>query len=172
MKTTVLAASVAVLLASSFGAFAANQGSGVVNFKGTVIDAPCGIDPISADQSIDFGQMSKTQLAAGGTSVQEPLDIKLVNCDVSTVTKGVQVTFSGNTASGAATELLTAGPTNTAVVINGYNADVAFGTPTDNIVLANGNNTLHFTSWAKQATGKAVAEGDFTAVANFNLSYQ
>jgi major pilin subunit PapA len=171
MKTTVLAASIAVLFAS-FGALAANQGSGVVNFKGTVIDAPCGIAPESADQSIDFGQMSKTQLAAGGISVQKNLDIKLVNCDVTSVTKGVQVTFSGTSVSGAATELQTAGITNTAVVINGYNSDVTYGTPTSNIQLLNGDNTLHFMTWAKQATGKTVAEGDFTAVANFNLTYQ
>ena len=171
MKTSVIAASVAVLLAS-FGALAANQGSGVVNFKGTVIDAPCGIDPTSADQSIDFGQISKTQLATGGISKQQPVDIKLVNCDVSSLTKGVQVTFSGNTVSGTATELATAGTTNTAVVINGYGSDIAYGTATSDIQLQNGDNTLHFTSWAKQATGKAVAEGDFTAVANFNLTYQ
>jgi major pilin subunit PapA len=170
MKTH-LATSVVVLL-TSISAFA-NQGSGVVNFQGTVINAPCGIDPTSVDQSIDFGQISKSHLAAGGTSLQKSLDIKLVNCDVSALaTKGVAVTFSGNTVTGTATELITAGNTNTAVVINGYGADIIYGSPTDNIKLNDGNNTLHFTSWTKQATGMAVAEGDFSAVANFNLTYQ
>ena len=53
---TVMAAAVAATLVS-FGANAANQGQGVVNFKGSVISAPCGIAPESADQSIDFGQI-------------------------------------------------------------------------------------------------------------------
>lgn len=170
MKTTVLAASVAVLFAS-FGALAA-QGSGVVNFKGTVIDAPCGIDSHAADQSIDFGQISKSHLAAGGTSDIKDLDIKLVNCDISSVKKGVQVTFSGGVAGGTAGELATAGSTNTAVVINGYGSNIVYGTPTGDIQLITGGNTLHFTTWAKQATGKTVAEGEFTAVANFSLAYE
>jgi len=41
MIKTVMAGAVAMALVS-FGANAANQGQGVVNFKGTVIDAPCG----------------------------------------------------------------------------------------------------------------------------------
>lgn len=64
-------------------AHAANQGQGVVNFKGTVIDAPCGIAPESADQTIDFGQISKTHLENSGISVKKDVDIKLVNCDLS-----------------------------------------------------------------------------------------
>ncbi|MCV5657541.1 F7-2 fimbrial protein, partial [Escherichia coli] len=75
---------------------AANQGQGVVNFKGTVIDAPCGIAPESADQTIDFGQISKSHLKNDGISVKKDLDIKLVNCDFTdpTAKKTVSVTFS------------------------------------------------------------------------------
>ncbi|ELM8754308.1 F7-2 fimbrial protein, partial [Escherichia coli] len=65
-----------------------------------------------------------------------------------------------------------AGQTNTAIVINGYGSDITFGQATDNIKLTNGDNTLHFQSWVKEATGKKAAEGDFTAVANFNLTYE
>ncbi|AWZ71359.1 pap fimbrial major pilin protein [Escherichia coli STEC_O31] len=82
------------------------------------------------------------------------------------------LTFSGNTVNGVATELETAGPTNTAIVINGYGSDITFGQPTDNIKLTNGDNTLRFQSWVKQASTKTAAEGDFTAVANFNLAYE
>lgn len=168
---TVMAGAVAMALVS-FGANAANQGQGIVNFKGTVIDAPCGIAPESADQSIDFGQISKSHLNGGGISKAQNLDIKLVNCDVTNVTKGVALTFSGNTVNGTATELATAGQTNTAIVINGYGSDITFGQATDNIKLTNGDNTLRFQSWVKEATGKTAAEGDFTAVANFNLTYE
>ncbi len=170
MIKTVMAGAVAMALVS-FGANAANQGQGVVNFKGTVIDAPCGIAPESADQSIDFGQISKSHLSGGGISKAQSLDIKLVNCDVTSLNNGVALTFSGNTVNGTATELETAGKTNTAIVINGYGSDITFGKATDFIKLTNGDNTLRFQSWVKQAANKTVAEGDFTAVANFNLTY-
>ncbi|EBG3215776.1 type 1 fimbrial protein [Salmonella enterica subsp. enterica] len=171
MSKSMIASALAVLLVS-FGASAANTGQGVVNFKGTVIDAPCGIAPESADQTVDFGQISKSQLANGGLSIQKNVDIKLVQCDPQTLNKGVAVTFTGNTVGGQPTELATAGATNTAVVLNGYGNDVTYGTPTDFVKLGNGDNTLRFSSWVKQATGKTVAEGDFTAIANFSLSYE
>lgn len=170
--------SLSVLIAA-FGANA-GQGEGVVNFKGTVINSPCGIEADSADQTIDFGQISKSTLAAGGISQQKNLTIKLVNCDVSDVSKGVQVTFTGNTMSApdedggivpVSTELATSGPTNTAIIINN-GSDLKFGTATDYIPLNDGQNTLMFQTWVKQATGKNVAAGDFAAVANFNLSYE
>lgn len=151
-------------------AHAANQGQGVVNFKGTVIDAPCGIDPDSADQTIDFSQISKSHLDADGISVKKDLNIKLVNCEPN---KSVKVTFSGATIASAANELGTAGDTGTAVVISGQDGKlVSFGTEGSAQSLQEGENTLHYSSWVKKATGGTVKEGDFTAVANFNLSYQ
>ncbi|HBB8677237.1 TPA: type 1 fimbrial protein [Escherichia coli] len=169
MIKTVMAGAVAMALVS-FGANAANQGQGVVNFKGTVIDAPCGIDPDSADQSIDFGQISKSHLNADGISVKKDLNIKLVNCEPN---KSVAVTFTGATVAGAPTELGTAGDTGTAVVISGQDGKlVSFGTQGDFQTLKENNNILHYSSWVKKATNGAVKEGDFTAVANFNLTYQ
>ena len=170
MIKTVMAGAVAMALVS-FGANAANQGQGIVNFKGTVIDAPCGIAPESADQSIDFGQISKSHLnTADGISVKKDLNIKLVNCEPG---KNVAVTFTGATVSGAPTELGTAGDTGTAVVISGQDGKlVSFGTEGAAQSLKEGDNMLHYSSWVKKASGtESVKEGDFTAVANFNLTY-
>lgn len=172
MIKTVMAGAVAMALVS-FGANAANQGQGVVNFKGTVINAPCGIAPESADQSIDFGQISKSHLNADGISVKKDLNIKLVNCEPN---KSVAVTFTGagpGAGAGAPTELGTAGDTGTAVVISGQDGKlVSFGTQGDFQTLKENNNILHYSSWVKKATNGTVKEGDFTAVANFNLTYQ
>lgn len=168
MIKTVMAGAVAMALVS-FGANAANQGQGVVNFKGTVIDAPCGIAPESADQSIDFGQISKSHLEKDGISVKKDLNIKLVNCEPN---KSVAVTFTGATVAGAPEELGTAGDTGTAVVISGQDGKlVSFGTQGDFQTLKENNNILHYSSWVKKATQGTVKEGDFTAVANFNLTY-
>lgn len=169
MIKTVMAGAVAMALVS-FGANAANQGQGIVNFKGTVIDAPCGIAPESADQSIDFGQISKSHLnTADGISVKKDLNIKLVNCEPN---KSVKVTFTGATLEGDNTALGTAGDTGTAVVISGQDGKlVQFGSEGAAQSLKEGDNTLHYSSWVKAASKGSAKEGAFTAVANFNLTY-
>lgn len=168
MIKTVMAGAVAMALVS-FGANAANQGQGIVNFKGSVIDAPCGIAPESADQSIDFGQISKSHLNADGISVKKDLNIKLVNCEPNNT---VKVTFTGATVDGVVNELGTAGDTGTAVVISGQDGKlVSFGAEGAAQSLKEGDNTLHYSAWVKKATGGNLKEGDFTAVANFNLTY-
>lgn len=159
----------------SFGAHAA-QGQGVVNFKGTVIDAPCGIAPESADQSIDFGQISKSHLEASGISVKKNLDIKLVNCNFTQdKLKTVNVIFSGANVQGHVNELGTSGQTGTAIVISTQDGKlVSFdGTTAANTEkLKNGDNTLHYSTWVQKASDGQLAEGSFTAVTNFNLIYQ
>ena len=170
---TVVAGAIAMALVS-FGANAANQGQGVVNFKGSVINAPCGIDPDSANQTVDFGQISKSHLNSNGISQKKNVDIKLVNCDFSDpafVNKGVQVTFSGTTA-GTDDQL---GLSNTNAVIKMTGQDGSFvkfdGTTPSNVgKLTTGNNTLHYQAWVQKGAA-AVTEGEFTAVANFAMSY-
>lgn len=84
MIKSVIAGAVAMAVVS-FGVNAAPttpQGQGRVTFNGTVVDAPCSISQKSADQSIDFGQLSKSFLQAGGVSKPMNLDIELVNCDI------------------------------------------------------------------------------------------
>lgn len=181
---TIIAGAIAMSMAS-FAAAAApgdatlakDMGQGVVNFKGTVIDAPCGIAPESADQSIDFGQISKSHLNLGGTSVKKDLDIKLVNCEIGGQGKTVSVKFSGGHIAGHSGELGTAGDTNTAIVVYDANdKQVNFdGTESNgSIHLKDGSNTLHYTAYVKKATGAAgeVKEGSFSAVTNFSLTYQ
>lgn len=172
---TVMAGAVAMALVS-FGANAANQGQGVVNFKGSVINAPCGIAPESADQTIDFGQISKAHLNNDGRSIQKPVDIKLVNCDFSDNTapnKTVEVQFSGTTeAGGAGTDL---GLSNTNAIVRMAAQDgtlVTFdgSSKSDATKLMDGNNTLHYQAWVQKGQ-KAVEEGEFSAVANFALTY-
>lgn len=169
----IIASAVAMTLVS-FCANAANQGQGVINFKGTVIDAPCGIAPESADQSIDFGQISKAHLNAKGTSVKKDVNIKLVNCELGGAQKTVQVTFNGNTVDGAK-KMLGASNTGAGIVMVGQDGkDVVFGTATAAVPVADGNNTLHYQAWvtAADANVPAVTEGAFTAVTDFTLAYQ
>ncbi|HDN1277602.1 fimbrial protein [Escherichia coli] len=140
----------------SFGVNTAKHGQGVINFKGTVIDAPCGIAEESADQTINFGQISKAHLNADGISVKKDLDIKLVNCDATEIgklTNGVKVSFTDTTINGQNQELGTTDDTGTAIVVSAANGSL-----------------VSFDGTAGSAT--KVKEDDFTAVANFNLAYE
>ncbi|EGF7347961.1 type 1 fimbrial protein [Escherichia coli] len=170
MKKKLIACAIAVGMIS-FNASA--NGQGVVNFKGSVIDAPCSIAVDSADQTIDFGQISKAHLDANGISVKKDLDIKLLNCTTATQSS-VAVSFSGATDSTNVDELTTAGGTGTVIVISEPGGDkVGFdNTKGNNRTLQDGDNTLRYSAWVKKANGATLTEGAFTAVANFSLSYQ
>lgn len=174
MIKTVMAGAVAMALVS-FGANAAtNQGSGAVNFKGEIIDAPCGIAPESADQTIDFGQISKAHLNAKGTSVKKDVDIKLVNCELGGAQKTVQVTFNGSTVD-AGKKMLGASNTGAGIVMVGQDGkDVVFGTATAAVPVTNGNNTLRYQAWVQAVDmgNPAVTEGAFSAITDFTLAYQ
>lgn len=182
MIKTIMASAVAMALVS-FGANAASQGQGVVNFKGTVINAPCGIAPESADQTVDFGQISKTHLKNDGVSQQQNVDIKLTNCDLTKDTTGadagawktVTIAFSGSSL-GDGSELGTTGDTGTAIKISTADGNfVKFDgtTSAGTFNLKTGDNTMRYSAFVKKATGATeVKEGEFAAVANFNLTYQ
>ncbi|HHU8549411.1 TPA: fimbrial protein [Escherichia coli] len=188
MIKSVIAGAVAMAVVS-FGANAAvsiPQGQGEVSFKGTVVNAPCGIETQSAKQEIDFGQISKSFLQEGGESQPKDLNIKLVNCDITNfkkVTGGgaakagtVALTFSGVSSGNNKDMLQTVGATNTAIVVvapNGERVKFDGATTTGPSNLVDGDNTIHFTAAVrKDDSGKDVAEGAFSAVANFNLTYQ
>ncbi len=178
MTKAVMAGAVAMALVS-FGANAAkSQGQGTVNFKGSVIDAPCGIAPESADQTIDFGQISKAHLNNGGISMKKNVDIKLVNCDFGTATataplkNTVKVTFSGVNTGGDLTGLGLS-TTNAVIKMSGQDGKlVKFdgATASNSTKLQNGDNTLRYQAWVQKG-GAAVTEGEFAAVANFALAY-
>ena len=171
MKKNILVGAIAGVM--TFCVNAAEPTTGTLSFNGTVVESPCNISSLSADQAIDLGLVSKSILNQGGTSSQKDINIVLENCDVSTMSKA-KIVFSGNV--DGSTELATSGTAKNVVVkINGYGKNVEFGQKTDAIAIVNGTNTLHFTAWAEKsanAKGADVTEGNFSAVSNFNISYE
>ncbi|HHT2664586.1 TPA: fimbrial protein [Citrobacter freundii] len=174
IKKTIVAAAVIALI--SFSANAANQGQGIINFKGSIIDAPCGIAPESADQTVDFGQISKAHLNKDGISVKKNVAIKLVNCEFGVASGPLKntasVIFSGVT-TGSDNSSLGLSDTNAIIRMSGQDGTlVKFdGTTASNSAkLQNGDNTLHYQAWVQKGTSD-VKEGEFTAVANFALAY-
>ncbi|MFV9068879.1 fimbrial protein [Serratia fonticola] len=165
----------ATLMAGS--AFAADQGHGKINFKGSIIDAPCSISPDSIDQTVDLGQISNVALVDGGKSTPRSFDIALENCDLTNVTSGVKLTFSGAAAS-FDTANKTLGIVGTGAgagvqITNGSGNVMTLGTATPFQQIQNGNNTLRFAAYlVGNGEGlSTITAGEFSSVADFTLSY-
>ncbi|KAE9728768.1 fimbrial protein [Escherichia coli] len=175
MTKTIMAGAIAMTLLS-FGVNAAGNGQGQVNFKGTIISSPCGIASESANQTIDFGQISSASLNAGNHSKAQDVEIKLVNCELNGAQKSVNISFSGSAKDNANTELGTTGDTKAVIKMSTAGGDfVVFdgNTSAGKYNLKEGDNTMRYSAWVQKANGETtVQEGEFSAVANFNLSYQ
>ncbi|AGB80469.1 P pilus assembly protein, pilin FimA [Serratia sp. FGI94] len=168
----IMLAAVMAFGATSF-AQAADQGHGKVSFTGSIIDAPCSIAPESIDQTIDLGQVSSIALKDGGTSNPRSFDIKLEQCDITTI-KNVTTTFTG-AASPTNQDLLgivgTASGAGVAITYGGKTVKLGEATAAQD--LNEGNNTLHFAAYLQgEGASAAVVPGDFSAVADFTLAYQ
>ncbi|KOC87492.1 fimbrial protein [Winslowiella iniecta] len=155
---------------------AADAGHGKLTFSGAIIDSPCSISPDSVDQTVELGQVSNVALAANGntgTSVPRPFQIRLENCDITTM-KTVQAIFSGpvsaydpdslgisGTASGASIEMN-----------DGSNNKIRLGVPTTPQPLLQGYNTLPYTAYLRGGGASAtITPGEFQSIAGFTLVY-
>lgn len=157
---------------------AADQGHGKVTFKGTIIDAPCSISPDSIDQTVELGQISNMALADGGKSTPRTFDIALENCDVTALTKGVTLTFTGAAAAFDATKktlgIVGTGSGAGVQITNGAGSVLTLGTATPFQQIQSGNNTLRFGAYLMGNGGavSTITVGDFSSVADFTLAYQ
>ncbi|EUM08942.1 fimbrial protein [Enterobacter sp. E12] len=175
MMATVLA------LGVSSTAFAAEQGHGKVTFTGSIIDAPCSINPESADQTVELGQISNVALKNGGKSNPRQFSIDLENCSFEADDKGVlqknkvTATFTGMESSVVNGALSINGTAQGAgvVIAEADGNAVKLGQPTKAQVLQDNNNSLNFSAYLQGASASdtAIVPGDFKAVADFTLAY-
>ncbi|MBP6344658.1 fimbrial protein [Neisseriaceae bacterium CLB008] len=168
---------VALLLASGFATvtFAAGQGSGTINFKGEIIDAPCTLDYQNANQTIEMGQVSNKELNKGKiANTQNPINIELKECSTETL-KTVAITFDG--APDTNTDLLAINGSAKGAGIrltNSANQLVKLGQAEAFKTLQEGNgNVLRFFAQLQGSDAASdVTPGNFTAVSTFSLEYK
>lgn len=178
MKIKSIAMATLLVLGGASAANAADQGHGKVTFKGAIIEAPCSIAPESIDQTIELGQISNMDLADGGKSSPKAFEIALQNCNVSSLTKGVQLTFTG--ASAAFDEdnktlgIVGTGSGAGVQITSGNGEVVTINTATPFQQIQDGSNTLQFSAYLKGNGGdvSTITAGEFSSVADFTLSYE
>ncbi len=174
MKLNKIMMSAVMAMGVTSFAHAADQGIGKVYFTGSIIDAPCSISPDSEKQTVDLGQISNVALKDGGKSNPRTFEIKLEQCDTTTL-KTVTTTFTGK-ASPNNSDLLginggTASGAGIGITYGGEK--IKLGQATAAQTLNTGNNTLAFAAYLQgEGASAAIVPGDFTAVADFTLAYQ
>ncbi|EOI1347760.1 fimbrial protein [Enterobacter hormaechei] len=180
-KKLLLATAMAVIVSGA--AFADDQGSGKIKFKGIVIDAPCSIAPDSVDKEVDLGEVTTAVINANKKSTPVPVDINLENCQLddpadetdTPITK-VDVTFTSAATDAADTSLMSntyaSGAQNVGVRLLD-NAESAI-TEANEVELLAGSTTqtLHFKAVMEVPTGKTATAGQVEATANYVLMYK
>lgn len=167
-----LAIGMGVVLVST-GVYAADGGRGVINFKGSIVDAPCSISNDSTEQTVDLGSISSVSLKNSGKSTPRQFSIDLEDCALTTA-KTVTTTFTGTASTINPDNLGIMGKASGASVslMDGAGNPIKLGEATSAINLLDGNNKLRFAASLQGDGSSSITAGDFTSVADFTLSYQ
>ncbi|MEQ1977266.1 fimbrial protein [Xenorhabdus sp. SGI240] len=167
-----------VALTAGAASAAPTEGNGTVKFRGSIIDAPCSIKNTNVE--VDMGAVSSNALKDGGRSASKSFKIELEGCTLDTQS-GVRTTFTGAEAPEKGLLAIEGTAQGAAIAITNHgNKVIPLGTASDSMSIHDGNNDLNFAAHLKGLTavgedGKnsvVVKPGDFTAIANFTLSYQ
>lgn len=151
----------------------ADQGKGTIKFTGTIIDAPCSINPDSSNQEIDLGQVAAHSLENEGRSTVQPFYINLGNCSLDEdKANTVSITFNGSEVDG--TDLL-------GITGSASGAGVAMGVATGERIkleektlvqnLTEGDNVLAFSAWLQGIKDVKAKPGEFSALTTFSMQY-
>lgn len=175
IRAVLTVAALSSMLIFSVGANAADAGSGIIHFKGSVIDAPCSITPDSIDQTIELGAVSKKSFKkVGDHSSPAKGEIKLVDCELgegeNAISK-VSVTFSGVTDSDV-TQLLNNESDASGVgvrLLDKEGQNIVLNTPVEHPLSK--NSVISFQAYM-EATKAEITVGDVTANATFKLAYK
>lgn len=151
-----------------------DQGKGTIKFTGTIIDAPCSINPDSSNQEIDLGQIAAHSLDNEGRSTVQPFYIQLENCVLDEDKKNtINITFNGSNVTG--TELLgiTGSAQNAGVAIGAATGEqISLGKQTFVQNMVEGPNNLAFSAWLQGIKDKKAVPGEFSALTTFTMQYE
>lgn len=146
-------------------------GTGTVNFKGQIVDAPCSIAPGSANQEVEMGAVTVKTLEAG-RSANVPFQLNLESCD--TAGTKVAVLFDGVRAETGKNDLLMLNGSAKGAglgIIDKMGNDLKLGEAADLGELVVGDNTLSFEAYLNKVGSASIVPGSFTSVANFTMMY-
>ena len=160
-KKSLLVAGVAMILSNNVFA---DEGHGIVKFKGEVISAPCSIKPGDEDLTVNLGEVADTVLKSDQKSLAEPFTIHLQDCMLSqggTTYSKAKVTFTtANTMTGQSD------------LLDSQSGEVTLGTPV--VITFNNTNSyqeLNFKA-RMESPSKDATPGNVYAQADYKIAYE
>ncbi|HEY3591012.1 MAG TPA: fimbrial protein [Buttiauxella sp.] len=173
MKIAKITTSLGMTLGLAMGAHAADQGHGQVNFHGFIIEAPCSIVFESISQSVDLGLVATVSLQKSGESTPVPFSLKLEHCvlDAENGSSLASVSFTGDASTNSDLLKIVGEGQGAGIAIAKDGNDIKLGTASVGQEMVNGDNVLNFTA---RLIGDSdnVTPGEYTAIANFAMSYE
>lgn len=148
-----------------------------IEFHGRVISHPCNIEPQSADQIVDMKTVYTKTLYRYEHTDPTLFNIKLIECKEA-VFNTVTVTFTGIEDSELPGKLAINNGANGAAIalFDSKGAAINLNHAADAITLQTGANTLSFSAYVQghpsAIKNRTITEGEFSAIANFMLTYQ
>ncbi|MDF7788623.1 fimbrial protein [Pantoea stewartii] len=172
MKNITLITSALFAAAISGSASAAD---GTINFTGKIADTACTVDPASANQTVNMGEVAASSFkSAGATASAARFTINLTNCPAAATSASVR--FDGPLASGNGNLLaLSSGQTATNVGVGIYEQDsntlIPVGSASAPVKLSSASiNALNFIA-KYVSTAEKVSAGSANAAATFTVAY-
>jgi type 1 fimbria pilin len=173
MKIAKIAAVLGMTIGMTMGAHAADEGNGQVNFHGHIIEAACSIASNSLSQTVELGQVATSSLQKNGQSTPVPFSINLEHCVVDAENGAglATVTFTGDASTNADLLKIVGEGQGAGIAIAKDGNDIKLGAASAGQDLVNGENALDFTA-RLIGDSDTITPGEYTAVANFAMSYE
>lgn len=179
-KKSLLVAGIVTILSNNVFA---DEGHGIVKFKGEAISAPCSIKPGDEDLTVNLGEVADTVLKSDQKSLAEPFTVHLqdymLSQDGTTYSKA-KVTFTtANTMTGQ-TDLLKdtreteiGGATDVGVhILDSQSGEVTLDTPVV-ITFNNANSCQELNFKARmESSGRDATPSNVHAQADYKIAYE
>ncbi|KHN53948.1 fimbrial protein [Pectobacterium fontis] len=144
-----------------------------MTFHVLVVNAACNVSADSKAIMVDMHEVSSRYLKANRYGEWHDFTINLTDCNLDTY-QNVTVRFSGKEEPLLLNRLALDTPSSArGIAIGIYHGNKLLGinSNTDNIVLQTGDNAIPFSARIEKIRDDLIQSGDFTATANFTLSY-
>lgn len=180
-----LLAMAVTVLTSSYAFADVDGGSGKITFTGTIINAPCAIEPDDIDKQVALGEVPASYINTNGHSDAVDSSLHLTNCDLPNSDNGsgvpiskVDVTFSSDSVTTEDSSLLSntfaSGAQNVGVrLLDKSSANITLGTATPIELISNSaTQTLPFMAYMQKVGTTDVTVGAVAATATYKLTYK
>ncbi|WP_370608133.1 fimbrial protein [Citrobacter meridianamericanus] len=172
-------------LTSSYAFADVDGGSGKITFTGTVINAPCAIQPDDIDKQVELGEVPASYINTNGHSDAVDSSLHLINCNLPNSNNGsdvpvskVEVTFNSDSVTTEDTSLLSntfaSGAQNVGVrLLDKSSTNITLGTAKSiDLTSTSATQILPFMAYMQKIGSTDVTVGAVAATATYRLTYK